>query len=295
MASLDARATVVETDRGRVQVAVEGDGPPVLAIHGGPGGFDQGLAYCAHLRDGGCRLLAVSRPGYLRTPLDSGRGPEHQADLYAALLDALQIDRAAILGFSSGAPSAVHFAARHRDRTTALFVDAGILLPFEPPIGPVRRATYESAPVVRLSYRFAMKQPALATSFMVSGVSIGLNRQERRAAADWITSDPGRLRSIQALWSSTAPGKYRRPGWANDKANEVALPPLPFTEVTVPTIIAHGDSDAIVPVEHSTLAANTIGTADLIVVEQGHHLLSACRHYRPVAERQLELARGHRW
>ncbi len=158
MASLDERATVLQTAHGPVQLAREGQGPPVVAIHGGPGGFDLGLAWCRHLRDGGCEILAPSRPGYLRTPLQSGRSPESQADLYAAMLDALDIERAAVLGFSSGGPSAVHFAARHPDRTTALFLDTAILLPFEPPINALQRATFESGFFVWLSHQMVMRR-----------------------------------------------------------------------------------------------------------------------------------------
>jgi len=40
------------------------------------------------------RVIAVSRPGYLGTPLADGETPEAQADLYAALLDTLGIARA---------------------------------------------------------------------------------------------------------------------------------------------------------------------------------------------------------
>ncbi len=290
MASLDTRASVFGTARGDVQLARDGSGPPVLAIHGGPGGFDQGLAYGRHLRDGGCELLAVSRPGYLRTPLRSGRSPESQADLYAALLDVLQIDRVTILGFSSGGPSAVHFAARHPDRVTALLLDTAIVLPFHPAIGPLRRAIFESSLLVWASYQIATRKPDLAVSFMVGGVSRGLSKPQRNAATEWITSDPDRLGRIQEQWASTAPRKYRRAGWTNDLANEAGLAPLPFTDVSVPTLIAHGSNDAIVPLNHATSAVGTIAGAELMIVEEGHHLLSASRNYGPVAARQRELA-----
>ena len=43
MTLLDGQATMLETERGPIQVAREGDGPKVMTIHGSPGGFDQGL------------------------------------------------------------------------------------------------------------------------------------------------------------------------------------------------------------------------------------------------------------
>lgn len=289
MRSLDERAMLLSTSRGEVQVAREGRGPPVLVSHGGPGGFDQGVAWCRHLRDGGCELLAPSRPGYLRTPLRSGLSPESQADLYAAILDTLRIERAAVLGFSSGGPSAVHFAARHPDRTTALFLDTAVLLPFEPPINALQRATFESSFFVWLSYRMVTKRPRLMTRLMVAGVSEGLDREQKRAAADWITTDPARLHGVQQQFTSVAPRKYRRQGWANDQVNEHDLAPLPFADVAAPTVIAHGSNEAIVPLEHATNAAHNIAEAELMIVDQGHHLLSLSPNYGPVSERQLEL------
>lgn len=290
IAALDGRATVLHTARGDAQLAREGKGPPVLVIHGAPGGFDLGLAWCRHLRDGGCELLAPSRPGYLRTPAQSGRTPEDQADLYAAILDALHIERAVILGFSSGGPSAVHFAARHPGRTTALLLDAAVLLPLEPPIGKFRRATLESGPVVWLSYQIATRRPTLATRFMVDGVSTGLTKEQARAAVDWINSEPARLRALQDQWTAIAPPKYRKSGFANDTTNERDLAALPFADVTAPTLIAHGANDAIVPIAHAAHAVQEIAGAELITVAEGHHILSLSRHYGSVARRQLELA-----
>jgi pimeloyl-ACP methyl ester carboxylesterase len=196
------------------------------------------------------------------------------------------------LGFSGGGPSAAHFAARHPDRTTALLLDAAILLPHELPISRLRRLTFESSLVVWLSYQIATRRPELMTSFLVDGVSEGLTKEQKKAAVSWITSDPTQLDSVQEQWGSIAPREYRRPGWINDQANEAGLAPLPFADITAPTLIAHGANEGIVPVEHATNAADKIGGAELIFVEEGHHLLSASRNYGPVAARQLELAHG---
>ena len=292
MRSLDGRAVVLQTARGEAQLAREGRGPQVLVSHGGPGGFDLGLAWSRHLRDGGCELLALSRPGYLRTPLSSGPTPERQADLYAAVLDVLSIERVAVLGFSAGAPAAVHFAARYPERTRALLLDAAILMPFEPPISTIRRATYESGVLVWMSRQLVLRRPEAMARFMIDGVSRGLTSQQRRAAAKWITSDPARLQSFQEQFSAIAPARYRRAGSRNDDANQRVLAPLPFGDVTAPTLIAHGTNESVVPLEHPEKAASEIGDAELILVEEGHHILSLCRNYGPVAKRQLELASG---
>ena len=292
MEALDERAAVLDTSRGTVQLARVGEGPPVLVVHGGPGGFDLALAYGKHLRDAGCEVLAPSRPGYLRTPLRSGRSPADQADLYVAVLDTLQLDRVAILGFSSGGPSAVHFAARHPDRTTALLLDTAILLPFEPPIAALRRATYESGVMVWFAFQLATRKPALATRLMVDGVGAGLDEEQRKAAIDWIISDPARIATLTDQWKAIAPKKYRKLGWTNDKRNERDLAPLPFGDIEAPTLIAHGANDAIVPVEHALTAAERIAGAELIFVEEGHHMLSSCRFYERVSRRQLELIRA---
>lgn len=292
MASLDERAIVLKTSRGAVQLAREGEGPPVLVSHGGPGGFDQALAWCRHLRDGGCELLAPSRPGYLRTPLESGRSPEDQADLYAAILDALHIDRAVALGFSSGGPSAAHFAARHPDRISVLLLDTAILQPFEPPISTLERAALESSSIIWLSYQMACRRPKLMTRWAVGGMSEGLTKERKKAASDWITSDPDRLHDFQEALISVAPRKYREPGWANDQVNEAALALIPFADITAPTLIAQGTNDGIVPVGHATNAADRIAGAELIFVQEGHHALSLSRDYERAAQRQLELVHG---
>ena len=83
------------------------------------GGYDQGLILARTIGAPEYRHVAVSRAGYLGTALTAGRNPEEQADLCADLLDALGIDRTAVLAVSGGGPCALQFALRHRDRVGA--------------------------------------------------------------------------------------------------------------------------------------------------------------------------------
>ena len=102
---LAAGSRVAGTVRGPVEYAEIGQGPAVLALHGRPGGYDQGLVMARSLGEDLARWIAVSRPGYLRTPLETGPTPAEQADAYAALLDTIGIGQAVVVGLSGGGPS----------------------------------------------------------------------------------------------------------------------------------------------------------------------------------------------
>ena len=111
---------VIPTPCGPIEYATAGRGPAVLLVHGAGGGFDQALDIAQDLAAHGYRAIALSRFGYLRTPLPADASPAAQADAHACLLDALGIERASIVGVSAGAPSSMQFALRHPRRTTSL-------------------------------------------------------------------------------------------------------------------------------------------------------------------------------
>ena len=62
-------STVVDTPLGKVEYLDHGDGPPVLFVHGSPGGCDQGAVMTEFLVARGFRTVSISRPGYLGSPL----------------------------------------------------------------------------------------------------------------------------------------------------------------------------------------------------------------------------------
>ena len=111
---------LVDTHCGPIEVQEAGEGVPLLMIHGSGGGHDQGMAWARPLSKQGVRVIAISRFGYLRTPRPFDASPQAQADAHVCLLDALGIKRAAVMGVSAGAPSAMQTAIRHPDRVSAL-------------------------------------------------------------------------------------------------------------------------------------------------------------------------------
>src|SRR5262245_846982 len=97
--------SIAQTPAGPVEYEVIGLGHPVRVLHGSPGGIDQAAIMARFLPDD-IQAIAVSRPGYLGTELGERRSLDEQAGLMAALLDHLGIERAGVLAWSGGGPTA---------------------------------------------------------------------------------------------------------------------------------------------------------------------------------------------
>ncbi len=98
---------MVETNCGFIEVAIQGEGEPVLVIHGIAGGFDQGLGMSQSSLGVGYKVIAPSRFGYLGTSMPANATPASQADAYVCLLDALHLEKVAVMANSAAGTSAV--------------------------------------------------------------------------------------------------------------------------------------------------------------------------------------------
>ena len=72
LAGLRAASRIAKTRCGEIEYATTSAGSPVLISHGTLGGFDQGMVAAELILPPQFRPIAVSRPGYLRTPLAVG-------------------------------------------------------------------------------------------------------------------------------------------------------------------------------------------------------------------------------
>jgi pimeloyl-ACP methyl ester carboxylesterase len=134
----------IEAGGAQLSLRVWGEptGRPVLYWHGvglrsRGGAATLGAAGPALAGGHGLGVFALDAPGFGRSPaLDaSGYHPHALADLVPPLLDALEVERAAFMGFSWGGDVGCHVAARHPERLTSLaLLDAGY---WDPPFDPL--------------------------------------------------------------------------------------------------------------------------------------------------------------
>lgn len=105
----------------RLYAAEEGDGSPLVFLHGGLADHRAVRPIVGSLADV-LRVITPDQRGSGRS-WSSGRLTfETLADDVARLLDELGLDECIVGGVSSGSGAAVHFALRHPDRTRALVV-----------------------------------------------------------------------------------------------------------------------------------------------------------------------------
>jgi pimeloyl-ACP methyl ester carboxylesterase len=255
-----------------VETAVRGDGAAVLVLHGSPGGIDGAEVMARFLPSDGFRVVTVSRPGYLGTPLDPAHASlDDEADRYAAVLDRLGIDRAAVLAWSGGGPAAYRFAVRHPGRVGPLVVAAGLSGRWVPPHpGPlewVATHTTAGATVARVAARLA---PAAVVRAAEAGVS-SLRGEALRDHVRDVLADPVRRTFVLDLAGTGNTSGRHRAGWDNDVRNLGAVQDLGLRDVHTPTLLVHGDADTDVDPAHSARAAAEVPGAELLTVPGGTH------------------------
>jgi pimeloyl-ACP methyl ester carboxylesterase len=249
---------------GDIEYAVQGEGSPVLLAHGAGGGYDQGLLIGENYVGEGHRLIAPSRFGYLRSSIPEEDGsPGAQADAYAALLDALGVERVGVVAFSDGGPSGLQFALRHPERCEAL-VMISAKSQSAPPGSLLQGLVFES--IFRSDYLFWLiteyARPFLLAMFGVSGdVQEQLPARPRQLASEVV--------------DSMNPISLRQDGIYHDRDTLTVLPQDEFSleQITVPTLVVHSVDDGLQPYSHAENTASRVPDAEFLSYEQGGHLL----------------------
>ena len=264
---MPAHGQIIGPDGRRVAFDVHGDpaGPPVLYLHGVPSSRLEvhvfSLADAA--RQAGVKLVAIDRPGIGGTDPRTGRTLLDCADDVAAVADALEHPRFALMGYSAGSPSALAAAIGLADRITTLGVVSGIAPGDLPELGAGQ------ADEVARMFGWARTHPRRLRA-MLHGMRLALHAPSlvaRAAAKGAPASDRAVLARAGATAQFAAMLDAAFEQGIDGVATEFALAagPWPFTPdaISVPVRIWHGEQDRNAPIAAARWLDSTLSDSSL--------------------------------
>src|ERR1043165_3003753 len=235
----------------------QGAGRPVVLIHGWPLSGRTWESQVPALMDAGLRVITYDRRGFGKS---SQPWSGYDYDTFASDLDALMrhldLRDAALVGFSMGGGEVVRYIARHGKERVSRAVLAAAVPPYlykakdnaEGGLDDTTIASFESA--VKTDRAAFLEQ--FTTLFFSAGGELKVSEPLRRYAVriGSFASPKGTLDCIAAF------------GRTDFRAD--------LKKIDVPTLVIHGDADAIVPFEVSgKRSAAAIPGAKLVVIKDG--------------------------
>ncbi|MDB9822617.1 alpha/beta hydrolase [Deltaproteobacteria bacterium] len=255
-----------DTSVGLVEYTEIGNGPVVVSLHGAMGGYDQGLILAQTIGNAGYRYIAISRPGYLGTPMTSGRSPEQQGDLITALLDSLGIIQAGVIAVSGGGPSAVQFGLRHPDRCKGLVLVSTCADKVDTPI-----------PLSFKVMTYLARWPWFVRKFRRKAEG-NLEAVAKRSIRDpeilaRTINDADTWPIFSKMLLSTFHQMGRRLEGTKNDIEITRTATYPLEDLNVPVLIVHGTQDQLVEFEvHAKMYETRLPNAELLAVDGGEHV-----------------------
>lgn len=280
-------SVLINTRCGMIEYQEAGQGIPLLVVHGSGGGHDQGMAFMGHFAKQGVRVIAMSRFGYLRTPLPADASPAAQADAHACLLDTLGLQQVAVFGASAGAPSATQLAIRHPDRVSALILL--VPLAYKPPT-----VADSAQPQSTLAERFLMQ--IVGSDFVFwAMLQIAPDQLIKRVLgtppALVKAASPSERAPVYTMLETILPVSARADGLRNETKIAKNLEPLALEKIHAPTLIVSARDDGYGTFASAEYTASKIAGARFIGYEQGGHMLVG--HDAAVGKEMLAFLAAH--
>ena len=246
-----------------LHVTDAGSGSPVVLLHGWPLSGASWSNQVPALVEAGHRVVTYDRRGFGESSQPTGG---YDYDTLAADLDAvltqLDLREATLVGFSMGGGEVVRYLSRYGTDRVSRAVLAAAVPPYlylseDNPDGGLDDATIEAFEQGVVQDRPAFLDQFTTSFFSADGeltVSEDVRQDAIRVALQ--ASPEATLRCIAAF------------GRTDFRADVAAI--------TVPTLVIHGDSDAVVPFAVSgKRSAESIPGAELVPIAKGPHAINA--------------------
>lgn len=255
----DGTRRIVDTGEWQVEINEAGQGYPVFLMHGtGPGAtgwtnFAPNLIPLAEK----FRVIALTFPGWGRSSEHApGKEPQRKTNSRAIklVMDALNIEKAALVGNSMGGVAVEQFVTDYPDRISH-FVTMGSMAPGVNMFSP--GGVTEGIRIITETYR----EPTPAN----------FRRLVRIMVYDdsFVTDELCELRSRAALANEKHLANWLNPKRDGSPGGDEVVAGL--ARATIPALIIHGRDDRTVPLEHSMRLNAMLTNSRLVVFNRCGH------------------------
>jgi non-heme chloroperoxidase len=265
-------STITTKDGTEIYFKDWGKGPVVTFSHGWPLSSDAWDGQMLFLAQNGFRVVAHDRRGHGRSSqASSGNDMNGYADDLAAVIDALDLKDATLVGHSTGGGEVARYIGRHGTKRVA----RAILIAAIPPLMLKTAANPEGLPIeVFDKLRSGITKDRSQFYKDLAGPFYGANKPGAKVSQ-------GVLDQFW-LWSMQA-------GLKNAYESIKAFSETDLTEdlkkFDIPTLVMHGDDDQIVPVKnHAEKSARLVKGAKIRVYPGAPHGLTATHQDRVNAD-----------
>ncbi len=247
-----------------VNVHVEdsgGNGRPVVLIHGWPLSGKSWKKQIPDFTAAGYRVITYDRRGFGESDKPStGYSYDTLSDDLSGLLGALDLNDATLVGFSMGGGEVARYIARHGESRLRSIVFAAAVPPkmmksSNNPEGPLDmgKASRMTASLTADSEKFYDQFTKEFFSPHAEG-EIVVSESERQEAIS-LCRQASKLAALEAMQAFS---------FADFRED------LP--QITIPTLVIHGDADGIVPYEGSgKLTHQRVSHSELYIIQGGPH------------------------
>lgn len=259
---------------GSMEYVLHGEGKPLLILHGGVGGYDQSLVLFRDCIPNGYQLICPSRPGYLGTPLSTGKSIEEQADAIAELLAHLNIKSIAVIAMSAGGMVLYALALKYPHLVNAIVAIDAIAGQYLLPEQASKWA--QSFFMTDLGLWFTRESllhfPEMTIKkFLNSSGSVNQELIDKKTKE--IMSSQQEMKLVSEIMYLITDYHNRESGTMNDLHNGSKLDWFDFAKITAPALIIHGTHDNEVRFYHGVFAYEGLGSnvKEKVWIEYGAH------------------------
>jgi non-heme chloroperoxidase len=236
-----------------------GTGRPVVLIHGWPLSAQAWVAQVSTLREAGYRVVAYDRRGFGRSEKPkSGYSYDTLADDLERVMEQCKLQDVTLVGFSMGGGEVARYLARHGESRLHSVVFAAAVTPFLLKTADNPEGLLTPQKAQEKAAAFSRDSKAYIEQFVTAFYS----------ADDVLkVSDAQRLETI-VLCEQSAPHAARAcmDTFATTDFRE------DLRSLTLPTLVIHGEKDAVVPIEGSGQRTHrAVKHSQLIVVKGATH------------------------